>query len=239
MTSIFTSTSAAARLDAATRFLHSRSAAAPILVVGATRGAADDFAREIARTRGATFGMHRFSLTQFAARLGAERLARAHLAPTTALGFQAIASRALFDAARAGALSYFAPVAVTPGFPRALAGTFQELALAGVRDADLGALPDGGRDLAVLLDAFDAQLRAASAADRAAFFAAASETARTSRSVLDGASLILLDVQVANAAEREFVSSLIARAADTCATASAGDVPTLEALGTFGEVIDL
>src|SRR5512132_1915915 len=98
MVRLVTSAAAAARLGAARRFVFDASPASEILIVSASRGAADDFARDIARTRGATFGLYRFSLTQLAARLAAPLLARGRLAPTTALGAQAVAARALFDA---------------------------------------------------------------------------------------------------------------------------------------------
>ena len=121
MLHVVSSTSAAARLDAAGRFVLDAPPASELLIVSASRGAADDFARTIAKTRGATFGLYRFSLTQLAARLAAPLLSRARLSPTTALGVQAVAARALFDADRDNTLHYFAPVANTPGFPRALA----------------------------------------------------------------------------------------------------------------------
>src|SRR6185503_12306289 len=166
---IVTSTSAAARLEAARRFILESSPAAEILIVAASRGAADDLAREIGRIRGATFGLYRFSLTQLAARLAAPLLARDRLSPTTALGAQAVAARALFDAATDKSLSYFAPVAATPGFPRALARTLEELAMALTVPAAVRPLPEIGADLAQLYERFDAQFQATSAVDRAAF----------------------------------------------------------------------
>ena len=68
---VVTSTSAAARLEAARAFITSRPPAAEIVVVGASRGAADDLARDIARLSGATFGLNRFSLTELAAHAAA------------------------------------------------------------------------------------------------------------------------------------------------------------------------
>ena len=138
------SSSAAVRLDAARRFVLDASPDTECLIVAASRAAADDFARAIARTRGATFGMYRFSLTQLAARLAAPLLARDRLSPTTPLGVQAVAARALFDASRDGALSYFAPVADSPGFPRALARTLEEVSLAMVPAAAIRTAGDGG-----------------------------------------------------------------------------------------------
>ena len=104
----------------------------PVLIVGASRGAADDLARDIAVSVPATFGVQRLSLVQLAARTALAALANEGATPSTWLGAEAVAARTVFDATNAGALSYFAPVASTPGFPRALARTLQELRLAGV-----------------------------------------------------------------------------------------------------------
>ncbi len=76
MLSILTSASASTRLSAARQFVLNASSSTETLVVSASRGAADDFARDLARARGATFGLYRFSLTQLAARLAAPLLAR-------------------------------------------------------------------------------------------------------------------------------------------------------------------
>ncbi len=233
------STSAAARLSAARRFVVEAPAAAETLIVSASRGAADDFARDLARERTATFGLYRFSLTQLAARLAAPLLARDRLSPATALGVQAVAARALFDADREGALSYFEPVAETPGFPRALARTLEELALASVPPAALQRLGDGGADLAALFDRFDEQFRSASAVDRAAFLGLATVAAADPHGAYAACRVLLVDVAVGNATERAFVEALLARAPAAFATVPAGDAPTLAAFAAAGPVIDL
>jgi hypothetical protein len=69
------SPSAASRLEAARAFALAHPPSQPLTIVAATRGAADDFARAVARTRPATVGLSRFSLTQLAARIAAPRLA--------------------------------------------------------------------------------------------------------------------------------------------------------------------
>ena len=122
---IVRSTSAAQRLDAATAFLSKCPPSREILVIAASRGAADDFTRTVAATRGAVFGWYRFSLTQLAARLAAASLARRRRAPATTLGVQAVSARALFEAEESATLTYFGPVARAPGFPRALARTLE------------------------------------------------------------------------------------------------------------------
>jgi ATP-dependent helicase/nuclease subunit B len=233
------STSAAARLSAARRFVLDAPASAETLIIAATRGAADDFARELARTRSATFGLYRFSLTQLAARLAAPLLARDRLSPATALGVQAVAARALFDADRDAALAYFKPIADAPGFPRALARTLEELALACVPPARLRRLGDGGSDLAALFERFDEQFQSASAIDRAAFLDLATRAAADSHGAYAGCRVLLLDVGVANATERAFVDALIARAPGAFAAVPAGDAATLAAFEASGPVVDL
>src|SRR5258706_5002816 len=133
MIRLIESSSAQLRLQEARAFVEAHAALGDVWLVGASRGAVDDLARAIAASSGATIGLHRFSLTQLAARLAAPVLAVQGLAPVTYLGSEAVAARATFDAQRDGALSYFAPVARTPGLPRALARTLQELRLAQVR----------------------------------------------------------------------------------------------------------
>src|SRR5580693_4900271 len=133
---IITSTSAAARLDAARAFLAGRPPATELIIVGASRGAADDLARAIARLAGATFGITRFGLTELAARAAAARLDGGRRVPGTQAGAEAMAARAVFDALAANELAYFEPVARLPGFPKALARTLHELRLAGIRTND-------------------------------------------------------------------------------------------------------
>src|SRR3989442_7153409 len=104
MLRVITSTSAAARLTAARHFLEHRPPAAEVVIVGASRGAADDLARSLARRAGATFGLTRFSLTELAARAAATRVAAARRLPGSQAGAEAVAARAVFDALAAGQL---------------------------------------------------------------------------------------------------------------------------------------
>src|SRR3954447_23987373 len=126
------STSAAVRLDAAAAFVGQFPASTEVVVVAATRGAADDFVRRVARRSAATFGLTRFGLTELAARSAVSTSALPRRAPATHTAAEALAARAAFDAMTAGELEYFTPVASMPGFPRALARTLHELRLAGI-----------------------------------------------------------------------------------------------------------
>src|SRR5688572_30191413 len=119
--------SARLRLAAVHDMLQGLPPDAEVLLVGASRGAADDCARAIAAARGVSFGTHRLSVTQLAARLAMLDLAGRNQTPITRLGFEALAARATFEAVADDALGYLEAVHATPGFPRALAATLTEL----------------------------------------------------------------------------------------------------------------
>jgi hypothetical protein len=133
MIRVVRSTSAASRLAQAAAFLESRPSFSEVVVVGASRGAADDLARAVAHRLGATFGILRFSLHELAARAATQAFEDRHTAGTQAAS-EAMAARATFAAIAADELQYFAPVARMPGFPKALARTIHELRLAGYGD---------------------------------------------------------------------------------------------------------
>ena len=95
--------SAAVRLRAARRFLDQFDPGAEVLLLGGSRGSVDDLARAISLERGATFGLHRLSFTQLAARLAIMELAARDRAPMTTLGHEAVATRAAFEARSADA----------------------------------------------------------------------------------------------------------------------------------------
>ena len=85
-TRIITSTSSALRLHQAAAFLRDSRSEQEVLVVAASRGAADDLARRAATERGASLGWHRFSVLQLAARLGVDALATRGRLPGSPLG---------------------------------------------------------------------------------------------------------------------------------------------------------
>src|ERR671922_2583043 len=100
MLEAFQSSSSAERVVAAAAFLERVPPATEVLLVGASRDAADDLARRVTAARGATFGLHRVSLTQLAVRLASSEMARLGLAPATALGAEAGAAPGGVEAAR-------------------------------------------------------------------------------------------------------------------------------------------
>ena len=258
MLRIVTSSSAAARLNAARTFVAGRPSASELVIVGASRGAADDFARAIARRAGATFGLTRFSLTELAAKAAATRIEGARRARGTDAGAEAIAARAVFEAIGAAELAYFAPVATLPGFPKALARTLHELRLAGISPSSLvlgsrsvhamdkGPGTDQGprtedqglTDIATLLTRFEAQLAAASVADRAALLQLAADACRSGDVRWARLPILLLDVPLDSRAEQEFVAALVHQSSDALATVPDGDRFALDALAALGGTVD-
>ncbi len=148
------SRSNAALLRRAAGFLAGHPEHAEILVVAPTRAAAHELA--IRAFPSGSQGIHALTLIQVARHLAAQPMGRLALAPLSRLGMEAIAARIVHAAATAKQLPYFAPVAQTPGFARALANTITELRLENVT-------PPG--DLAHLLALYEQELDARSVAD--------------------------------------------------------------------------
>jgi ATP-dependent helicase/nuclease subunit B len=235
---IYVSSLAADRLAAARDLLRERVLKTPALIVGASRGAADDLAREVAATLPATLGLQRVSLTQLAARSAIVRLAMEGHTPSTWLGAEAVAARAAFDAVRQRSLQYFAPVASTPGFPRALARTLQELRLAGVGAEQLLRASRGGADLADLLERVDASFERAASVDRAVLFQTATEVVRRAH---PAPLVAFIDLPVDRRAEEAFIEALVSGAETAFATMAASDrdgIARLEALGGIVDVVE-
>jgi ATP-dependent helicase/nuclease subunit B len=234
---VLVSPSAAERVAFARDAVGRCSPGSSVLIVGASRGAADDLARDIAVSVPATFGVQRLSLMQLAARTSLAVLADEGATPSTWLGAEAVAARTVFDATKEGALRYFAPVAATPGFPRALARTLQELRLAGVDGHTLSPFAPTGPDLAWLLERFDAGFGGAAAVDRGDLFRIAAKLLRETPSP-SPAFILLLDVAIEDAAGRELIEALADRATTMVATVPHGDRDTIEHFSAMRAAID-
>jgi RecB family exonuclease len=229
------STSGARRLAEAAAFFDTLPAAHEIVIVSASRAAADELARAVARgSHAAVFGWHRFSLLQLAVRLALHELAAQGRSPSSPLGAEAVAARAVFDARSQGVLEYFEPIAHAPGFPGALARTLGELRMAQLKGAHLVRHGEAAEDLAALLDRMAGQLDAIGAADRALLLeTAASVVARQgaeARALVVGRPIVLLDLAVKTAADTTFVTELVCASSSVLATVSAGDEPARKAL---------
>jgi RecB family exonuclease len=229
MLRVLQSPSAAQRIAAATEFIRSFAAATELLLVGSSREAVDDLVRGFARTSGATFGLHRFSLTQLAARLAIGRLAAAEITPSSAVGAEALAVRAAYEAATRNELPYFAPVANFPGFGRATAATINDLRFAGIPAERLKSLEESGPDNAALLGRFEEQIGEVSVGDRAILFQAALEEVRAGADFARHP-LLFLDVPIHSAMERAFFVELASAAKDVLFTCPTGDFRTLDNL---------
>ena len=212
-------------------WVSARADAPGVLIVSASRGAADDLARAVAMARGGAIGLHRFSFAQLAARLAAPVLAARGVAPATFIGAEAVAARATFEARATMASRTSRRWPARPVSRARWRGRCTSLMLAAraTRPA-LGSLPLGGPDLAALLERFDEQFAAASATDRAALFEAAAEAAGTFAAF----PLLLLDVPLDSAVEFALVAQLIAAAPDALITVPFGDLATLDRLKTLG-----
>jgi len=221
--------SAAERIAAASEFVRSFQPATRLLIIGASRDAVDDFVRALTRSVQATFGLHRLSLTQLAARLATGKLAARGIVPGTVIGAEAISVRAAYEARSRHELEYFAQVASFPGFARATASTLSELSAAGVTPSSLEQLGESGPDNAALLRGFEQQMREASVADRTRLLQSALEE------VQDGAELakhplLFLDVPIHSSIEKKFVGALAAASKEVLITCPPGDLRTIDNL---------
>ncbi|HET6959610.1 MAG TPA: hypothetical protein VFI56_23615, partial [Vicinamibacterales bacterium] len=242
---IISSTSAAVRLEAARSFLSGRPSASELVIVGASRGAADDLARSLARDAGATFGISRFSFTELA-RAAVAHSGEPHRIPGTHAGAEAIAAHAVFDALAAEELAYFEPVARMPGFPRALARTLHELRLAGIRSRDQDARVNaasttrmqGQADIFRLLDRVEEELSRSGVDDRAALFRLAAAACESGHVRWARLPIVLLDIPLDSRAEQAFAEALVSASPDVLATVPEGDAVTLEALLAFGGAVE-
>ena len=114
-------------LRAAIQWIAPRVNRSEIVVIGATRGAAYEFGRELP-VKG-VLGLHRATLIQVAEELARPAMAEQQLGPLSRLGAEAVAARDVHRLHDSGKLRYFAPVAKLPGFAGALALTLSDLRL--------------------------------------------------------------------------------------------------------------
>ena len=219
--------SAAARLDAARAKLAGMSP--PIVVIAATRAAADEFAFSLAAAAGATFGVTRASLAEIVVGVAIPALSRQGLTPSAPLSDEAVAARVADDLMRGEELKYFAPVAEMPGFPRALSRTLGELRMAGVAPSQLSG-HDANRDLSGLLERAIDERKKSGAVDYATMLSTATKELSEHPEKVAGKTVLLLDVAINSDVEAAFVHAVIEQAGSVIATVPAGDSVTLSHL---------
>ncbi len=169
-----------------------------VLIVAMERSAADHVVR---KHGGSHSGIHRYSLRQLTAALASTVLAKRGLRPITLLSAEALAAQVIGRAT----LTYFSPVARTPGFPGALVETMRRIRLLGQE------LPTG--DLRGLGAAYESALQEQALAGPVEQIEAAIEAVKLGKHCLLGLPTLLLDLRPANDLERAFVEALSAKAA--------------------------
>jgi RecB family exonuclease len=225
---------AADRLDRACSWLEARG---EVLIVAPTLDAASDLARRAVRAKGAAFGWHRMTPGMLAAELAASALADEGRAAIGGLAVEAMAARVVHALERDRRLGRWSEIVGSPGFASALAAAIVDVRGAGLgmdaRGHDrLGAIaPELGAAAAL----FDDELARAGLADGALVRALAAERARdrSRRHRLLDLPLLLLDVAVETALDRDLLAAVVARAPAALATVPAGDDRSANALSAI------
>jgi len=202
-----------------------------VLVIAHSSEATSDLQLQVVSSLGSWFGMKRFSLNALASRLAQSALVQRGTAPASNLSFTAVVTRAIHSLQSEGRLTYFAPVAMRPGFPIAATRTLEELRMNQVPTESVALLPRGGNDLAAIAELVNQELDRPKLADRAAIFQAAID------SILDPLNagyiripMLLLDVAVRNQLESELIGKLAAVSPHVMATVPYGDQRTIDYL---------
>jgi ATP-dependent helicase/nuclease subunit B len=183
--------------DRASQFVNEFAAGGPVLVLARERSAADEVAR-LACTK-ALLGVQRLGFRELAPELAAVEMDRLSLVPVGRVVREALAAQV---AARTE-LTYLKPVALFPGFPRALAETFEELRLNQVKPEQLRACGQSGPDLARLLAAYEAELAERHLADHARRVQLA-----LAHATLSDTAVVVLDVTPRTRLERELLGAV-------------------------------
>jgi RecB family exonuclease len=175
-----------------------------VLVLAPVREAADEIAFEACGS--SLIGVARTGLRALVLELSEAELNLRGQTPVGRLVREALAARVTAEALRDGALRYLSPVAGFPGFPRALAETFEELRLNGVGAEQVRECEDSGPDLALLLAAYEGELRERGFADHAARVAMA-RAAAAGR--FRETAVLTIDAAPRTRSERELVSAVL------------------------------
>jgi CRISPR/Cas system-associated exonuclease Cas4 (RecB family) len=222
------SRSNATLLDRAAAFLKAQPRDIDTLVVAPTRAAANELA--IRAFDSGCQGVHALSIAQLAANLAAVPMSRLSLAPISRLGIEALSARIVHSAATSGQLPYFAPVAETPGFARALAKTMSELRLEHLAPAAIAETGPPGRDLAHLLTLYEQELAAREVADLPLILRLAAEEAAQASHRFTKLPLLLLGVALESAAHQDLIATLIEHSPSVFATAISDDDSAIRSL---------
>jgi len=235
MKTLITSFSVDQRLNKASEFLQSF-ADREVLVVAATRMAADELVRGICLRTGAVFGVHRFTPAQLAIEAATRRLSAERKTILAGVAVDALAARAVHACRQRGELRWFDSVARTPGFFRALASTLLELRLNRIEPELLRRSGTSGDDLAAFLKEFGSNLDQNAVADLAAICRIAAGAIRDGEFPISKCPILLLDIAPASSVEQEFIRALTHQSSEIMATAHIRDE---EAIGILAAILEV
>ena len=224
--SVITSLAARDRLKSCEDFLDAQTGQ-EVLIVSATRMAADELARSFSLKAGGAFGIHRFSPGALAVDIASERLAVSGKSVLAGVAVDALAARAVQDCRTGSGLKWFEPVATTPGFFRALASTLTEIRLNNIDLTILAASGPAGADLALLVTAYERYLSEAGLADSAEIYRTAASVVSDRRHRFNGFPLLLLDVAPRSQVDRAFIETLAATATSVLGVIGSREEPVL------------
>jgi len=230
---LIVATSAKARLDAARDWLRALARDREVLVLVPHSIAADQLVHELVALEGSRFGLQRFTLARLAARLAAPQLARRRAVPCTPLSLTAVVTRAVHRVVKDGRGGRLAAVALRPGFPRALAQTYEDLRGAGVRWTHLKDVP-ATAPLAPFLETITEELTESALVDHADVFHLAMRALEEAPAWPQSLPVLLLDLPLREVIEQRLVAAILTHAAFARATAVEGDRTTIEAHATLG-----
>lgn len=225
---LIVATSTKVRLEAAQRWLRSFAPDREVLVLVPHSIAADHLVHELVALEGSRFGLQRFTLSRFAARLAAPELARRRAVPCTSLSLTALMTRAVHRVVKESRGGHLATVALRPGFPRALAQTFEDLRGAGVRLSDLKDVA-AVAPLSPFLETIEEELAEHALVDRAEIFDLAVHALEDPSAWPQGLPVLLLDLPLREVIEGKLVAAILARSSLELATAVEGDRTAIEA----------
>lgn len=225
--SLYVSPHGAVRRERALAWLSERSPSEPLIVIGPSVMAGADLLRAHLTAHrdgpGAFVGWQSLTLAGLAGQIAGPALAEAGRTLVSGLARQALCARVIHRAEQEGTLAELTPLARRPGFPRALARTLDELAMAAI---DVGRLGAEAPALGTLTRAYAAELDERGLADRAWLYALAAQ-------VLGGdgdppllptrVPLLLYDVAVESRREAVLVAALAKRATTRLGIVPASD----------------
>ena len=214
------------RLNASEEFIETVTGQ-EVLIVSATRMAADELARRFCLKTAGSLGIHRFSLGALAIEIASPRLALSGKSVLDGIAVDALAARAVQECRDRSSLEWFEPVATAPGFSHALASTLTELRLNNIDVEALRRVGPAGIDLALLASAYEQYLSDAGLADSAEIYRTAAVVVSDGQHRFHGFPLLLLDVAPRSEAQRAFLRSLADRAGAVLAVCSPRDEKSL------------